>query len=206
MSVVEPQRDFKSCGDFFFFFLERLVAPVRPQISFSRTIEKLGRTLEPWWQSHAIVSFSYEYKTTAFFQMYFQEQNIVLYSGQYGNRFLGSCLEQWYQCCCSQPNFLSAILIFFNNLLFRTPPIPLVWFSPKSNHIIFRPCWLKVMDSVLKDKTIFAYHSNEFEAWCQTDTWGYISAKLWHNDNKLCVCHCHLTQNIPKWFDCSATC
>ncbi len=26
-----------------------------------------------------------EYKTTAFFQMYFQEKNIVLYSGQYGN-------------------------------------------------------------------------------------------------------------------------
>ncbi len=25
-----------------------------------------------------------EYKTTAFFQMYFQEKNIVLYSGQYG--------------------------------------------------------------------------------------------------------------------------
>ncbi len=26
-----------------------------------------------------------EYKTTAFFQMNFQEKNIVLYSGQYGN-------------------------------------------------------------------------------------------------------------------------
>ncbi len=25
-----------------------------------------------------------EYKTNAFFQMYFQEKNIVLYSGQYG--------------------------------------------------------------------------------------------------------------------------
>ncbi len=25
-----------------------------------------------------------EYKTSAFFQMYFQEKNIVLYSGQYG--------------------------------------------------------------------------------------------------------------------------
>ncbi len=25
-----------------------------------------------------------EYKTTAFFQMYFHEKNIVLYSGQYG--------------------------------------------------------------------------------------------------------------------------
>ncbi len=25
-----------------------------------------------------------EYKTTVFFQMYFQEKNIVLYSGQYG--------------------------------------------------------------------------------------------------------------------------
>ena len=38
-----------------FFLFERLVAPVRPQIFFSRTIEKLGRmcdqigrTLEPW--------------------------------------------------------------------------------------------------------------------------------------------------------------
>ncbi len=26
-----------------------------------------------------------EYKTTAFFQMYFQEKNAVLYSGQYGS-------------------------------------------------------------------------------------------------------------------------
>ncbi len=26
-----------------------------------------------------------EYKTTAFFQMYIQEKNIVLYSGQYGS-------------------------------------------------------------------------------------------------------------------------
>ena len=38
-----------------FFLFEPLVAPVRPQIFFSRTIEKLGRmcdqigrTLEPW--------------------------------------------------------------------------------------------------------------------------------------------------------------
>ena len=38
-----------------FFLFERLFAPVRPQIFFSRTIEKLGRmcdqigrTLEPW--------------------------------------------------------------------------------------------------------------------------------------------------------------
>ncbi len=45
-----------------------------------------------------------------------------------------------YQCYHSQPNFLSAILIFFKNLLFRTPPRPLVRFSPKSNHVIFRPC------------------------------------------------------------------
>ncbi len=32
MSVVEPHGDFQSCGEFFFFF--------------SRTLEKLGRTLE----------------------------------------------------------------------------------------------------------------------------------------------------------------
>ncbi len=30
----------------FFSFLERLVAPVRPQILFSRTLEKLGRTCD----------------------------------------------------------------------------------------------------------------------------------------------------------------
>ncbi len=30
-----------------FFFLDWLVAPVRPQIFFCRTIEKLGRILEP---------------------------------------------------------------------------------------------------------------------------------------------------------------
>ncbi len=31
-----------------FFFLERLVTPVRPQFFVNLTIEKLGRTLEPW--------------------------------------------------------------------------------------------------------------------------------------------------------------
>ncbi len=42
MSVVEAQGE---SGDFF--FLEQLVAQVRPQIFFSRTLEKLGCTLEP---------------------------------------------------------------------------------------------------------------------------------------------------------------
>ncbi len=44
-------------ADTFLYFLERLVAQVRPQIFFSRTLEKLGRTcdqigrtLEPWLQ------------------------------------------------------------------------------------------------------------------------------------------------------------
>ncbi len=36
--------------------------------------------------------------------------------------------------------------------------------------------------------------------------WGYISVKLWHNDNKLCVCHCHHTQNTPHLFHNGATC
>ncbi len=36
----------KSRG-YFFSFLKRLVAQVRPLIFFSRTLEKLGRTLEP---------------------------------------------------------------------------------------------------------------------------------------------------------------
>ncbi len=34
-------------ADTFLYFLERLVAQVRPQIFFSRTLEKLSRTLEP---------------------------------------------------------------------------------------------------------------------------------------------------------------
>ncbi len=42
MSVVEPQGVSET-----FFFLERLDAPVRPQIFVSRTLEILGRTLEP---------------------------------------------------------------------------------------------------------------------------------------------------------------
>ncbi len=33
-------------------------------------------------------SLEHEYKTTAFFHMYFHEKNIVLYSGQYGNILL----------------------------------------------------------------------------------------------------------------------
>ncbi len=35
---------------------------------------------------------------------------------------------------------------------------------------------------------------------------GYISAMLWHIDTKLCVCHCHFTQNTPHRFDNGATC
>ncbi len=46
LSVVEQQRDFLSRGDFSF-FLEWLDAPVRPQIFFSRTLEKFGCTLSP---------------------------------------------------------------------------------------------------------------------------------------------------------------
>ncbi len=46
MSVVKPQGDSES-QILFFSFLEWLVALVRPQILFSRTLEKLGRTLEP---------------------------------------------------------------------------------------------------------------------------------------------------------------
>ncbi len=46
MSVVEAQGDSR-VTDTFFFFLERLVALVLPQILFSRTLDKLGRTLEP---------------------------------------------------------------------------------------------------------------------------------------------------------------
>ncbi len=44
MSVGEPQGDFQRRGDFF--FLERLVAEVHPQIFVSRTLEKLGRTYD----------------------------------------------------------------------------------------------------------------------------------------------------------------
>ncbi len=36
-----------------------------------------------------------EYKTTAFFQMYFHEKNIVLYSGQYGNLHTYLFLKCW---------------------------------------------------------------------------------------------------------------
>ncbi len=46
MSVVEAQGDSES-RILFFTFLQWLVAQVRPQIIFSRTLEKLGRTLEP---------------------------------------------------------------------------------------------------------------------------------------------------------------
>ncbi len=60
-------------------------------------------------------------------------------------------------------------------------------------------------DFVSIDKTVFTYHSNEFEAWCQNDTWSCISAMLWHIDTKLCVRHCQLTQNTPHRFDNSAT-
>ncbi len=45
MSVVEAQGDSES--QILFSFLERLVAQVCLQIFFSRTLEKLGRTLEP---------------------------------------------------------------------------------------------------------------------------------------------------------------
>ncbi len=45
VSVVEQQRDFLSRRDFSF-FLEWLDAPVRPQIFFCRTLEKLGHTCD----------------------------------------------------------------------------------------------------------------------------------------------------------------
>ncbi len=48
MAVVEAQGDSGS-RIHFFSFLERLVAQVRPQIFFSRTLERLGRTLEPYY-------------------------------------------------------------------------------------------------------------------------------------------------------------
>ena len=120
--------------------------------------------------------------------------------------FLGLCRQHRYQICQSTLNFLSAILIYVENLLFRTPHQPSVRFSPKLNQMIFRLCWQNVMDFVSIDKTVFAYHSDEFQAWCQNDTSACISAMLWHTDTKLCVCHSHLTQKTPKWFDYSATC
>lgn len=36
------------------------------------------------------------------------------------DRFLGSCREQWYQLCHGHPNFLSAILKYFENIHLRT--------------------------------------------------------------------------------------
>ncbi len=42
--LLLKHRETQSRG---YFFLERLVAQVRLQILFSRTLEKLGRTLEP---------------------------------------------------------------------------------------------------------------------------------------------------------------
>ncbi len=44
--LLLKQRETQSRG-YFFSFLERLVALVCPQIFFFRTLEKLGRTLEP---------------------------------------------------------------------------------------------------------------------------------------------------------------
>ncbi len=91
--------------------------------------------------------------------------------------------------------------IHTNYFIVSRSSCPPFWFMLKT----FRPCSEKVMDFVMIDKTVSAYHSNEFEAWCQNDTWGCISGIPWHIDTKLCVCHCHLTQNTPHRFDNGAT-
>ncbi len=47
MCLLLNHRETFRVAETFFSFLERLVALVRPQIFVSRTLEKLGRTLEP---------------------------------------------------------------------------------------------------------------------------------------------------------------
>ncbi len=58
------------------FFLERLVAPVRPQIFFSHTIEKLGHTLEPCHKFlktlHTIYPLVLNFDKCFFFSTYFK--------------------------------------------------------------------------------------------------------------------------------------
>ncbi len=60
------------------------------------------------------------------------------------NIFFGSCRDHRYQLCQNWPNFLFTILIYVENLLFRTPPKQLVRFSPNLTRIIFRPCCKKL--------------------------------------------------------------
>ena len=84
--------------------------------------------------------------------------------------FLGSCRQHTYLLCHNKPNFLSAILIYFENILFCTPHQPLVRFSPKSNQMIFRLCWQKVVDFVSKDKTVFVQRRYKLWSLCQNDS------------------------------------
>ena len=84
--------------------------------------------------------------------------------------FLGSCRQHTYLLCHNKPNFLSAILIYVENILFCTPHQPLVWFSPKSSTIIFRLCWQKVMDFVSIDATVFVQRRYKLWALCQNDS------------------------------------
>ncbi len=105
----------------------------------------------------------------------------------YVDRFLGSCREH-------DTNYAiivhTAILIFFENLLFLTPPRPLAWLSPNSTHLQPKAAWS------------YGFCVNGMMRNC---IWGCISTNLWHVDIKIYVGHCHITLTIPHQFGNSTT-
>ena len=111
-------------------------------------------------------------------------------------------------------NNFSAILNFPKNLLFQTPPRPLLQFPRKLNQIIFRPCRQKVMEFVLIHQTVLEYRANKFYvALAKTDTsqyllntlsysdqtW-YMSSQAWPEATCCVSAQCHLlVRRYEKW-------
>ena len=108
----------------------------------------------------------------------------------------------------------SAILNFLKNLLFRTPPRPLLRFSRKLNQIIFRPCWQKVMEFESVSQTVFDKHANEFyvvlakidimlylrNALSYSDQTWYMSSQAWPEATCSVSAQRHLlVRRYEKW-------
>ena len=108
----------------------------------------------------------------------------------------------------------SAILNFPKNLLFRTPPRPLLRFSRNLNQIISRPCRQKVMEFKLILLTVFDKPTKKFyvalaktdirlylrNALSDSDQSWYMSSQAWPEATCCISAQCHLlVRRYDKW-------